>query len=157
MTGYDVVTSDDHKIGSVVDDRGEYLIVEHGTLRKTRHALPKAFAHPVDADRLVRVTVTKDVIADSPKLDDDEIDEQAVARHFGMAGGFRHPDTRGRGEVLPDDPATGSVVEGQHWGLEPPEKTRADMREGRHDDSTPHVRERMPNANDPFGQTANRG
>ena len=156
MTGYDVVTSDDHRIGSVVEDRGEYLVVEHGTLRRTRHALPKAFVHPVDAERLVRVTVTQDVIADSPKLHGDEVDELAVARHYGLAAGFQQPETLGNGEVLPDDPATGSVVEGQQWGVEPPDKARAEIREGHHGDAAPHVRERMPNANDPFGQTANR-
>jgi hypothetical protein len=156
MIGYDVVTSDEHTIGSVVGERGDYLIVEHGRLRKTRHALPKAFAHPIDAERVVRVTVSKDVITGSPKLDGDEIDERAVARDYGLAGGYEHPDTEGRGDVLPDDPATGAVVEAQQWGVEPPEKTRADIREGRHDETAPHVRERMPNANDPFGQTSNR-
>jgi hypothetical protein len=156
MTGYEVVTSDEHTIGTVVEDRGEYLIVERGMLRKTRHALPKAFAHADGGERIVRVTVSKETIADSPKLAHGEIDEQAVARHYGLAGGWEHPDTEGRGDVLPGDPAVGSEVEGQQWGVEPADKERAEIREGHRDEAAPHVRERMPNANDPFGQTANR-
>ena len=155
MTGYHVVTSDDKKIGHVVDDREHHLIVEHGTVRKTQHAIPKAFVHPVDAEQLVRVTVSKELVAESPKVCHGELDEQAVARHYGLASGFEHPDTGGRGDLLPDDPAEGSVVEGQRHGVEPPEKTRAEIREGHHDGSAAVVRERMANAADPFGATAN--
>jgi hypothetical protein len=85
MTGYDVVTSDDHKIGTVIGTRDEYLIVEGGTLHKTRHALPKAFAHPVDAEQLIRVTVSKQLISESPRVTNGGFDQQAVARHYGLA------------------------------------------------------------------------
>ena len=155
MTGYDVVTSDDRSIGRVVDVRGDYLIVEHGTLRKSRHALPKAFAHPVDAERLVRVTVSRELITDSPKVGD-EWDEQAVARHYGLAGGYEHPETEGEGALLHDDPAESASVEGQRHGVKPADQQRAEIREGRHDETAPHVRGRSANAADPFGQTANR-
>ncbi len=155
MKGYDVVTSDERKFGRVVADEGEYLVVEHGMLRKSRRALPKAFAHPVDADRVVRVTVSGELIAESPKVGDGGIDEQAVARHYGLAGGYEHPETEGQGDLLPDDPAEGAVVEGQRHGVEPPDKERAEIREHKRDGSTPSVHERMPNANDPFGITAN--
>ena len=41
MEGYDVVTHDDEKVGTVAGS-GDYLIVEHGLLRKTKHALPRS-------------------------------------------------------------------------------------------------------------------
>lgn len=154
MDGYEVVTTDDEKIGSVVDTQGEYLIVERGTLRKHRHALPRAFAHPVDAERLVRVTVSKNLVADSPVVDHG-LDEQEVARHYGLAAGYAQPETEGRGELLPDDPAESAAVDGARHGIEPAEQQRAEIREGRHDTAEPAVHERMANAADPFGQTAN--
>ena len=156
MTGYEVVTTDDHKIGSVVDAQGDYLIVESGTLRKHRHALPKAFAHPVDADQLVRVTVSKELVDDSPRVDDGlEAVELEVARHYGLASGYEHPETEGAGDILPSDPAESASVDGLRHGVVPADETRAEIREGHHDSSMPHVLERMPNAADPFGSTAN--
>lgn len=151
MNNYAVISSDDHKIGHVVDDLDEYLIIEHGHLRKTRHALPKVFAHPVDAEQLVRVTVSRELIAESPKVDDDGVDEPAVARHYGLAVAYAEPDTHGDGEMLPDDPAEGSVVEGARHGIEPPDKTRAEIREHEHDVSAPVVHDRSPNAIEPGG------
>ncbi|HET8605570.1 MAG TPA: hypothetical protein VFL66_00930 [Gaiellaceae bacterium] len=151
MIDYAVITSDDRKVGHVVDAVDDYLIVEHGHLRKTRHALPKAFAHPVDAEQIVRVTVSKELIAESPRVGDGGIDTHAVARHYGLAQGYDEPDTHGQGEMLPDDPAEGAVVEGQRHGVEPPEKTRAAIREGDHDSSAPTVHGRTPNAIEPGG------
>jgi hypothetical protein len=145
------VTSDDEKIGVVVEDVGEYLIVEHGHVRKTRHALPKAFAHPVDAEQLVRVTVSRDVIAESPKVTDDGFDEHDVGRHYGLASAYDEPETHGRGELLPDDPAESSTVEGARHGVEPPDKTRAEIREHHHDVTAPSVHGRTPNAIEPRG------
>ena len=37
MEGYDVVTVDEHKVGKVVGEDGNYLIVEQGTLLKSKH------------------------------------------------------------------------------------------------------------------------
>ena len=45
MEGYEVVTVDEHKIGKVVGESGEFLIVEQGILRKSKHPLPREFAH----------------------------------------------------------------------------------------------------------------
>jgi hypothetical protein len=154
MTGYEVVTTDDRKIGSVVDAQGDYLIVESGALRKHRHALPKTFAHVVDEDRVVRVTVSRELVADSPTVDDG-VDELAVARHYGLAAGYEQPETGGAGELVPDDPAESAAVEGLRHGVVPADEQRAQIREGRHDTTTPHVLERMPSAADPFGSTAN--
>jgi hypothetical protein len=154
MTGYEVVTTDDHRIGSVVGSHGDYLIVESGTLRKHRHALPKAFAHPVDADQLVRVTVSKELVDESPRVES-EFDDVAVARHYGLAAGYDHPETEGDGELLASDPAESAAVDGMRHGIVPADEQRAEIREGHHDTATPHVLERMPNAADPFGSTAN--
>jgi hypothetical protein len=154
MTGYEVVTTDDKKIGAVVDVRDDYLIVETGRLIKHRHALPKAFAHPVDAEQLVRVTVSKELVDESPQVDDG-FNERQVARHYGLAAGFEHPETEGDGELLPDDPAESAAVDGLRHGVEPADKVRAEIREGHHDAKPPHVLDRSRNAVDPFGQTAN--
>jgi hypothetical protein len=103
MEGYDVKTIDGDKIGHVVDTDGDFLIVEHGLL-KSKHALPKTFAE-VDADEhVVRTTLSKHLIYDSPKLNG-ELDRIAVAEHYGLAEGFTDPLTRGRGDLEPDDPA----------------------------------------------------
>ena len=154
MNGYEVLTTDDHRIGSVVEDRGDFLIVESGRLKKSRYALPKAFAHPVDAEQVVRVTVSKELVTDSPKIGDDW-DETAVARHYGLASGYAHPETEGDGVLLPDDPAESAAVDGARHGVKSAEQERAEIREGHHDISMPHVRDRSANAADPFGQAAN--
>jgi hypothetical protein len=58
--------------------------------------------------------------------------------------------------VLPDDPADSATVDGLRHGVEPADKQRAEVREGRHDAATPAVHDRPATAVDPFGQTANR-
>ena len=79
MEGYDVVTVDEHKIGKVVGESGDFLIVEQGALLKSKHPLPREFAHVDDSEQQVRVTVPKEIVSDSPKVDDD-FDERAVGR-----------------------------------------------------------------------------
>jgi hypothetical protein len=44
MEGFEVIGTDDRKVGEVVAAEGDVLIVEAGLLRKTRHAIPLAFA-----------------------------------------------------------------------------------------------------------------
>lgn len=85
MQGYDVVTHDDEKVvGQVVDKVGRNYIVEQGLLRKTKHALPEDFAQlDEEAHRLV-ITVSKDLLGDSPQVNGD-VDENAVAAHYGLA------------------------------------------------------------------------
>src|ERR687886_754089 len=67
VEGYDVITSDEHKLGHVVGTIGDNVIVEHGTLRKTKHAVPRAFVHADDAEEVVRLTITKELVEESPK------------------------------------------------------------------------------------------
>ena len=113
MEGYEVITSDDRELGRVVEVTDDNLIVEHGLLRKSRHAIPRAFAKPDVSERAVRLTVSEDLVLSSPKLDDDSFDERAVAQYYGLAAGEPAPETQGYGEVLPDDPARSAALVGR--------------------------------------------
>src|SRR3954466_4845903 len=108
MQGFEVVTSDDCKIGHVAEVRDGHLIVEHGLLKKTCHAVPETFAHVDAADKVVRPSVSKEIVETAPKVENGAIDNQAVAEHFGLAQGFAAPETEGYGEVPPDEPAFGA-------------------------------------------------
>ena len=130
MEGYEVITSDDRKLGSVVDVKGDNLIVERGLLRKSQHAIPKVFAEEDNSEKVVRLTITEAVVDDSPKLDDGKVDERAVAEHYGLAAGDPAPETEGYGELRPDDPAHSVEQDQIHAGVEPAARQRAQMREG---------------------------
>jgi hypothetical protein len=85
MQGYEVVTHDDEKVvGRLVDNIGGYYIVERGLLRKTRHALPEAFAQFDEGGERLVISVPKELLDDSPEVDDD-VNERAVAAHYGLA------------------------------------------------------------------------
>jgi hypothetical protein len=117
MEGYDVLTVDDDKVGHVIEEDGDYLIVEHGLL-KTKHALPRAFVE-VEADaKIVRTTLSKKLIHDSPKVGDD-FDRQEIAEYYGLAEGYEDPVTRGAGEMLPEDPAHSAEEDAVRAGIDP--------------------------------------
>ena len=82
MEGQNVVTSDDHKLGTVVAKRDGFVVVESGHMFKTRHAIPIDFLH--EHEDIVRATVGKDVVHDSPKVDGDTFDPYAVKMHYGL-------------------------------------------------------------------------
>ena len=105
MEGYEVITSDEQKAGRVVEVKGDNLIVEHGLLRKTRHAVPKVFAGADTSERVVRLSVSSELLEASPKVEDGSVDERAVAQHYGLAAGEPAPESKGYGELTPDDPA----------------------------------------------------
>jgi hypothetical protein len=130
MEGFEVVTSDDCKIGHVVAVEHGHLIIEHGLLKKTKHAVPETFAYPDESEQIVRLSVSKEIVESSPKLDNGSIDTQAVAEHFGLAEGTPAPDTEGYGEVLPDDPARTADQDLMRAGQEPADQQRAKTREG---------------------------
>ena len=130
MEGFEVVTSDDCKIGHVVAVENGHLIIEHGLLKKTKHAVPETFAYPDESEQTVRLSVSKEIVESSPKLDNGSIDTQAVAEHFGLAEGTPAPDTEGYGEVLPDDPARTDDQDLMRAGQEPADQQRAKTREG---------------------------
>ena len=102
MQGYEVITSDDHKVGHVVGKDGRLLIVERGTIRKSRYAVPDA---------------------------DDGDYEKEVAAYYGLVDGGPAPETQGYGEVTPQDPARGAEQEGRLAGIEPADEQRARTRE----------------------------
>jgi hypothetical protein len=130
MEGFEVVTSDDCKIGHVAAVENGHLIIEHGLLKKTKHAVPETFAYPDESEQTVRLSVSKEIVESSPKLDNGSIDTQAVAEHFGLAEGTPAPDTEGYGEVLPDDPARTADQDLMRAGQEPADQQRAKTREG---------------------------
>ena len=132
MKGYDVRTIDDDKVGHVVDTDGDFFIVEHGLL-KSKHALPMTFAEVDEDAGVVRTTLSKSLIHDSPKVNG-EIDRQAIAEHYGLAEGFTDPPTRGLGDVLePDDPAFGADdgYAGTRHGAQRDDDGRGPARRGR--------------------------
>ena len=130
MEGFEVVTSDDCKLGHVVEVQEGHLVIEHGLLKKTKHAVPETFAYPDASEETVRLSVSKEIVESSPKLDNGTIDTQAVAEHFGLAEGTTAPDTEGYGEMLPDDPARTADQDLMRAGEEPADQQRAKTREG---------------------------
>lgn len=131
MEGYEVVTVDDHKVGKVVGESDKFLIIEQGALLKSKHALPREFAHVDETEQKVRVTVPKEIIDESPKVDDEHFDEQATAEHYGLAPSDG-PGTEGYGvtDAEAGDPSRSSAEQAARQGLESPEEQRARMREG---------------------------
>src|SRR3979490_1376418 len=94
MEHQSVVTSDDQKLGTVVAERDNCVAIETGHVFKTKHAIPREFLHEVDG--VLRATVTKSVVDDSPKVDLDHWDCSAVRLHFGLDGPFEvDPDPDG--------------------------------------------------------------
>jgi hypothetical protein len=130
VEGYEVITSDDGKLGEVVAVEGDLLVVEGGMLRKSRHAVPKAFAHADDGERVVRLTVSKELVEDSPAVKDGELDHRAIAAHYGLAAGYDDPETKGYGELTPDDPAWSAEQEELRSGVEPASERRARILQG---------------------------
>jgi hypothetical protein len=127
MDGYDVLTCDDEKVGHVIEDDGDNLIVEHGLL-KTKHALPRTFTDIEAEAKIVRTTLSKQLIHDSPKVGDD-YDRHEIAEYYGLAEGYEDPVTRGAGELLPDDPARSAEEDAVRAGVDPVQE-RLRVREG---------------------------
>lgn len=147
MDGYEVITSDDQKLGRVARVENGYLIAEHKHLLKERHyAIPLAFAHAEDADQVVRLSVSKNLIEDAPEVKDGTFDRKAVAEHYGLAEGAVDPETLGEGELLPDDPALSAEQEEQRLGIEPEAERIARIHRG---DEEPGPRGRQIIPSDP--------
>lgn len=129
VDGYEVVASDDSHIGDAVGVRGQYVIVEHGGLRKHRSALPLAFAVVDDGARKVRVTIAREVLEDGPEIDSDAFDESAVATYYGLSEGFAAPSTEGYGETNPDDPGLSADEDAHRLGIETADQERLRVRQ----------------------------
>jgi hypothetical protein len=140
-----VVTSDDQKLGTVVAERDNCVVIETGHLLKAKHAIPREFLHEIDG--VLRATVTKEVVGDSPKVDLENWDCAAVRLHYGLDGPF---------EVDPDpNGLENAETDALRAGLKPAPAERLDVMEGNDANAVPAVRDRMANAADPGGVTAN--
>jgi hypothetical protein len=153
VEGYEVVTNDDQKVGRVAAVAGNLLVVEHGTIRKHRNALPLELARVDDDARIVRATVSKDLFSDSPDVNADDVDESAVAAYYGLARGFEAPSSEGYGEVRPDETARSAEEDAQRLGATPPTQERANVRAGLSTDEGARDRGSSPGATggDRFG------
>jgi hypothetical protein len=128
VEGFDVVTSDDEKVGHVVGKDGDLLIVEHGTIFKARHALPEAFADVDEDARVVRTTISKHLLETSPKVGD-QVDRREVAAHYGLAEGAVAPETAGYGALNADDPALTADQQAHRHGVSTAEEERLATRQ----------------------------
>lgn len=124
MEGFDVLTFDGDRAGTIVGRRGAYLIVEQGAIFKHRRALPEIFATVDEGERVVRTTLSRELLDGAPELDG-AVDERAIARHYGLAAGEDGPETLGYGDVAPDDPAWGAEQEGRRRGVASGDERRA--------------------------------
>jgi len=129
MEGYDVITTDDEKVGTVAGESGDFLIVEHGMLRKSKRALPRQLAHVDPEGQQVRISVGEEVFLDSPELDDGDFDERAISEYYGLAPS-KGPGTEGFGVTDRGDPARSSEEQALRDGVEPTEAERARIRQG---------------------------
>jgi hypothetical protein len=124
MDGYDFITAvDDKHWGTVVGRQDAYIIVEHGTLRKHRYAVPESSVDVDESAQEVRTTLSGELISESPRVDDG-FDSDAVARHYGLT------DTTIEYEPAADDPGRGPEYQQQRAGLESSVEERARIREG---------------------------
>ena len=82
MEGTDVVTYDEDKLGTVLEQRDDFVIIESGHVFKSKHAIPRDFVH--EQDGVLVATVAKDVVMDSPKIENGTIDAEAIRRHYGL-------------------------------------------------------------------------
>jgi hypothetical protein len=140
-----VVTSDDQKLGTVVAERDRCVVIETGHVFKTKHAIPREFLHEVDG--VLRATVTKDVIGDSPKVDLDNWDSSAVRLHYGLDAPFQ-------ADADADD-LENAETDAVRAGIKPAPVERLEVLEGHDPNALPAVRERQPNAADPGGVGSN--
>lgn len=148
MNGRDVVTSDDQKLGHVVEEREDIAILESGHLLKHRHAIPTTFLHSTD-DGVLRATVGKAVVESSPKVDGGSFDREAVLEHYGLIG----PTV-----VDPDpDGLDSAETAGTREGIDPAPAERLGTLGGEGDPAVegPAVFDKMPNLQDPSGSSAN--
>jgi hypothetical protein len=137
MEGYEVVTPGDETVGKVVEQKGDYVIVEHGLLRKSRHAVPRSMIEVDEGANKARTTVSKEVIADSPEVENGSFDEQAVAQYYGLGADQEAPGTEGYGVTDREDPSWSAEEQGLEAGVMPAEEQRARIREGMEDSTIP--------------------
>jgi hypothetical protein len=111
--GQTVVSADDHTIGKVVAQRDDCVLVETGHVFKSTHAIPASFLHEHEGQ--LRATVSKDIVNDSPQVDADNFDCDAVLMHYGLGGPYA---------VDPDPTLDNAETEGVRHGIDPAPERR---------------------------------
>jgi hypothetical protein len=144
MEGYDVISSDEHKLGRVARVDGDMLIVEHGHLLKKHYAVPATFVHTDEAERVARLSVSKQLVEDSPEVENGEIDRRAIAEHYGLVEADPAPETLGEGDLRPEDPAWSEEYEERRLGLEPEGERLAATQKGKPHEPGPRGRQIIP-------------
>jgi hypothetical protein len=129
MDGYDFITAvDDKQWGNVVGRQDGFVIVEHGTLRKHRYAVPEESVEVDEEAKEVRTSLSGELIGESPRVDDG-FDRDAIARHYGLV------DTSIEYESAVDDPARGPEYQEHRAGVETSVEGRARIREASADET----------------------
>jgi hypothetical protein len=91
MEGYDVITSDESKVGHVVGESNGCAIVENGLIRHTRHVVPLEFLHLDESAENYRTSLSKEMIHEAPEADGDgNFDAVEVSTYYGVG---QEPDT----------------------------------------------------------------
>ena len=78
-----VVTSDDHKLGTVVEERDNCVIIETGHVFKTKHAIPREFLHDVDGLEWANANLVGEVTL---AFDEQRITRDQLVERLGKAG-----------------------------------------------------------------------
>lgn len=113
MKGQDVVTNDDHTLGTVIAERDGCAVIETGHVFKTKRAIPRAFLH--DHDGVLRATVTKDVVDASPKIDLQDWNGDEIRQHYGLDAPV---------QLDPDPRIDTAESSSRHESIEPPPADR---------------------------------
>jgi hypothetical protein len=133
MKGYEVITSDEETLGEVVDVDQDFLIVEHKhLLNEHRYAVPMELAHADDSEKVVYLSVSRQLVEQSPQVEDGTFDREAIPVYYGLVDAPTDGD--------PDESA--EEME-ERLGIEPAAERRARML--RHEESSgPHGRQIIP-------------
>jgi hypothetical protein len=124
VEGYEVISAVDGKsMGHVVDKIGDNLVIEHGSLRKHRNALPLEFAEVDETNQQVLTTLSAELVHDSPTVENGDIDAQAVRAHYGLTDTTVSDEQLERLDRTADDDYYSA-------GLEPESEQIAEIEEG---------------------------
>jgi hypothetical protein len=95
VNGYELVTSDDEKVGTIVGQTGDFVIVENGLLRRHRYVVPAELTSVEEERGVVRTTVVKEIIRQAPEADGNgAFDEGAVRSYYGLSAAEARSWTR---------------------------------------------------------------
>jgi hypothetical protein len=138
MEGWQVVTSSGEKVGRVTEVLDDYVVVQQGHLHKTKHPVPKRFAHLREAEETVCLSLPKSMVDDSPSIDHEgHFDEQRLAEHYGLVGPGGEAPTVGEGDAEWDDPRYGTDADADAAGLMHADRLRANIRGGKRHERFP--------------------